>query len=400
LTSNIQMIVFFNQIIDGSGLLSGGERITLELLRRLKKSSRITVVLPQNCLAFIKDREKLDVVFSPLSFTLFPDDARCWKHIALIPLVWAVRACESIIRISLGALKDDVVFSSGDFFCNTIPAWFFKLKYPDSKAIFYIFHIIDCPGKRKGGHSFLANLFSFLAQKLSFLLIKSCRGEIFVLNDGVKQELLKKGFSGNTIHVNGAGINFKEIAETSCRGLNDFGLCFMARLSPTKGIFDLVEILRELNNPAPAKKSNLLIIGEGLAKDVEKMKELFLRYSLQTQVEFAGLKTGAAKYALMKSSRVFVFPSSEEGYAISILEALACGLAVVAWDLPVYRHVYGDRIVRVPMGRTDIFADRVRELLSNDKAREDLSRAGIAFARENDWDVIASQMATGIDSIK
>ena len=38
----------------------------------------------------------------------------------------------------------------------------------------------------------------------------------------------------------------------------------------------------------------------------------------------------------MKSSKLFIFPSYEEGWGISITEAMACGLAVVCYDLKAY----------------------------------------------------------------
>ncbi len=39
-------------------------------------------------------------------------------------------------------------------------------------------------------------------------------------------------------------------------------------------------------------------------------------------------------YALMKAAKVFVFPSAREGFGISVLEALACGLNVVTTSDP------------------------------------------------------------------
>jgi glycosyltransferase involved in cell wall biosynthesis len=39
-------------------------------------------------------------------------------------------------------------------------------------------------------------------------------------------------------------------------------------------------------------------------------------------------------YALMKAAKVFVFPSEREGFGISVLEALACGLNVVTTSAP------------------------------------------------------------------
>ena len=39
-------------------------------------------------------------------------------------------------------------------------------------------------------------------------------------------------------------------------------------------------------------------------------------------------------YALLKASRVAVFPSAREGFGIAVLEALACGVPVVTTSAP------------------------------------------------------------------
>ena len=46
--------------------------------------------------------------------------------------------------------------------------------------------------------------------------------------------------------------------------------------------------------------------------------------------------SGKDALSVVKSVLVFVFPSHEEGWGIAICEAMACGLAVVAYDLPAY----------------------------------------------------------------
>ncbi len=47
--------------------------------------------------------------------------------------------------------------------------------------------------------------------------------------------------------------------------------------------------------------------------------------------------------AIFSGARALVFPSDDEGFGLPTVEALACGLPVVASDLPVLREVLGDR---------------------------------------------------------
>jgi len=48
--------------------------------------------------------------------------------------------------------------------------------------------------------------------------------------------------------------------------------------------------------------------------------------------------------SLVAAAQVFVFPSTQEGFGLAAMEALAAGVPVVARDLPVLREVFGDSV--------------------------------------------------------
>jgi glycosyltransferase involved in cell wall biosynthesis len=60
------------------------------------------------------------------------------------------------------------------------------------------------------------------------------------------------------------------------------------------------------------------------------------------------------------------FPSMYEGFGIPPVEALACGVPVVATDLPVTREVLGDVARLVPLGDVDALAEALRLELAAD----------------------------------
>lgn len=68
-----------------------------------------------------------------------------------------------------------------------------------------------------------------------------------------------------------------------------------------------------------------------------------------------------------RESKVFIHPSHEEGFGVAPLEAQACGLPVVAWNLPVYQEVFPKGMIKVEMGDIKRFADKVLDLLNNKK---------------------------------
>jgi glycosyltransferase involved in cell wall biosynthesis len=108
-------------------------------------------------------------------------------------------------------------------------------------------------------------------------------------------------------------------------------IIFIGRLIREKNADLLVRATRILMEKYP--DSRVIIVGEG--PDREKLKRLIDENGLETCITLHNFFTDHNDLiALLKASRVFVLPSTREGFGISALEALACGLPVVTVDHP------------------------------------------------------------------
>ncbi len=393
------MLVFLNQIIGGADILSGGERIAVELLKRWREFVDITVITPEEGLDLIKKEEGLSINYIILPTLPIIKKLPYLKSAFFKPLIivnWfisTIRTCKKLPTINL---IDNKIFSAGDFFCNTIPAFLLKIKNKDLVWIVCVFHIIDSPFRRKSRHHFLNNLVSFLIQRTSLFFIKRAADKILVLNEEVKSNLTAMGFEKNKIFVSGAGIDFSCIDAVTSNG-SKIDACFMARLTPIKGIFDIPKMWQGVCNDKEDARL-LLIGGGGFKHDVIRLQSLIHEYHLDKHIDMVGTKTGAEKYRLMKTCKIFVFPSYEEGFAISILEAMACKLVVVAWDLPVYRSIYKDTIITVPIGNIEMLAKKVLGLLKNEDLRNEISEKAYNFSKQYDWDLVAQKAYAKINN--
>jgi glycosyltransferase involved in cell wall biosynthesis len=92
--------------------------------------------------------------------------------------------------------------------------------------------------------------------------------------------------------------------------------------------------------------------------------------------DLVGQYQGAA--ALLVTSRY-------EGFGLPVLEAMACGTPVIAFDNSSLPEVVGDAGVLVPDGDVRAMATAARELLDHPQRREELAQAGIERARTFDW---------------
>jgi glycosyltransferase involved in cell wall biosynthesis len=140
---------------------------------------------------------------------------------------------------------------------------------------------------------------------------------------------------------------------------------------PRKGLDRLIRayaVLCAESEPAPrlvlAGKGRLLPVNRELIEDLKLTQKIDIR----TDVPDAGLVD------LYQGASVFVQTSHEEGLGMSVLEAMACGLPVVATDTAGSRETVVDGVTgwRVPQGADDDVsaevAKRVRQLLVDGEA--------------------------------
>ena len=88
---------------------------------------------------------------------------------------------------------------------------------------------------------------------------------------------------------------------------------------------------------------------------------------------------------LMSQSRVVVLPSYREGLPKVLIEAAACGRAVVATDVPGCRDaiVPGVTGLLVPPKNVEALAKAIKLLVDDPKTCEELGQAGRIYAEEN-----------------
>jgi len=109
---------------------------------------------------------------------------------------------------------------------------------------------------------------------------------------------------------------------------DDLAVFFIGRISEEKNPDVFVEVARELVVKKNSKKLRFFVIGDGvlgrqIETAIEKLKS--------AQVTYLGYQTEIARY--LSAADIFVLPSSVEGFPLSLLEAMAMNVAVVASDV-------------------------------------------------------------------
>lgn len=305
-------------------------------------------------------------------------------------ILFFTRTIEFIYQQSV--IKTDIIYSTGDFFCNIIPSFIIKFIRPKTKFVVCIHHVNDNPFKRKA-NSFIPNIISFLIQRFSFFLIKIKSDIIFVVNDSVKQFLIKKKFH-QPIIITGNGLDIKLI-ESQIKSLNiktSNHISYFGRISPTKGSMDLPVILSKIISHYP--DIHLDMIGIALPEIKKPLIEKFNQLNCQKHYTIHGfIDNKLDVFKILLKSKVIIFPSYEEGWGISLFESIMTHRPVVAYNLPIYIELFGKKLITAPIGDIQSLSEKTINLIKHfsSKSTHKYIKDCLLIAEKYDWNNVFLQ---------
>ncbi|MEI6666905.1 MAG: glycosyltransferase family 1 protein [Acidobacteriota bacterium] len=131
-----------------------------------------------------------------------------------------------------------------------------------------------------------------------------------------------------------------------------------------------------------AADARLEIVGENRTHPLQDLETLCRELGVASRVSIRAYVSDAELASLYASARVFVFLSEYEGFGLTPLEALGCGIPVVVLDTPVARETCGEAAGYVAPGDLDAVASLVARLLTDAAAhRQALAPAASVLAR-------------------
>ena len=147
-------------------------------------------------------------------------------------------------------------------------------------------------------------------------------------------------------------------------------LTHVSNFRPLKRVDDVVRIFARVQRERPAV---LLLVGDGPERS--RVEALARQLGLAGSVVFFGKMLSFVE--LLQSTDVFLMPSESESFGLAALEALSCGVPVVASDVGGIPEVVPDGEVGflAPVGDVATMADRVLRILSDADLHVRLSSA-------------------------
>ncbi|MFH1307311.1 MAG: glycosyltransferase family 4 protein [archaeon] len=153
--------------------------------------------------------------------------------------------------------------------------------------------------------------------------------KIISVSNNTTQQLIKKlKINKKKIITITNGIDFSKIKKIK-PSKEKSDIIFAGRLLSHKNVNYLIKAVKIIKKKFPDIKC--IIIGDGPER--ENLENIVKALKIKENITFKGaVEKNEDVLALIKSSKVFVLPSTREGFGISVIEALACGIPVVTID--------------------------------------------------------------------
>lgn len=208
------------------------------------------------------------------------------------------------------------------------------------------------------------------------------------------------GVPGHKVRVIPAGVDlelFQPVDKVRARqalGLTeDKVVLSVGRVEPLKGLDILVSAMAGLRDSTDAR---LVMVGGMLEQDgeIKRLQSLARALRIADRVTFTGAVKQAELPRYLSAADVFVMPSYHESFGLAALEAMACGVPVVASRVGGLKTFIrnGETGYLIPWHCPEPFAQRLEVLLANPSLRQSMGRAARAKAQTMGWEKAADRM--------
>jgi glycosyltransferase involved in cell wall biosynthesis len=210
------------------------------------------------------------------------------------------------------------------------------------------------------------------------------------VSDSTRRDLVRRGIDPERAIVVHNGLDFERYdLEDPPPRFERPTLVHLGRLMRYKSADVAVQAMAYVHAGLP--EARLVVAGDG--PDLQRLQRLARRLGVEQAVEFAGYLPHEDKVRLLWQSHVLLNPSPKEGWGLTVLEANACGVPVVASRRPglVDSVRDGETGTLVPYGNARAFAVAALAFLRDPERRASYGDRARAWARRFTWDDAALQ---------
>jgi len=163
--------------------------------------------------------------------------------------------------------------------------------------------------------------------------------ELVVFSDFMQDEF-EKNYGFRPLHIITPGIDVKEFSFNNDK--KDIDIIAAGSLIPLKQYDIFVQVIGEIKKQFPLIK--VVLIGDGPEKN--KLQSLIKSSGLQSNITLIGELSHPEVLQWMQRTKIFLHPSSYEGFGIVCIEALYSGAEVISFVKPMHNKIENWHIVK------------------------------------------------------
>jgi glycosyltransferase involved in cell wall biosynthesis len=329
----------------------GAERLVLELASSINCTS-ITIISWLDNLEFLEEEYKNIKVIS-----LIEKGEYRW----LFSLISSSRKLKSFFK---SISPDNVlIFSHSVFWLAFLTQ--FKTKYV------YVIQGFSQLSASRGYKKYIFRL-------MDMLILRMLKCSIITPTQELAEES-KEYFCINRkkLEVIPNGVEVGNLKDLNLRNKEELIITMLGTISEHKGQHFSVDIIKKVSIEFPNIK--LKIIGEGSFKS--ELQNKIDKKGLQHNISLLGRRDDA--FNLLHDSDLFLHLSLSEGMPLAVIEAMMCGLPVVAFNVSGVRDVVSDNGYLCDYGDLESIGSRILELLKNKDLRNKMSRSSREIAMKS-----------------
>ncbi len=210
-----------------------------------------------------------------------------------------------------------------------------------------------------------------------------------VVSESTRQELLRLGIRSKISLVQNA-VDLSQYYSDYAGKSREPLIGYLGRVKKYKSIHHILHAMPEIINAVPGTR--LLVIGGG--DYITHLENLAGQLGVGDHVSFTGFVPHEKKVELLNSLWLCVNPSPKEGWGLTVIEANACGVPVVAANSPGLRDsvVHDHTGLLYPFGDIKKMAHSIIELLNDQKKQGILSKNSVNWVKSFSWDESAKKI--------
>lgn len=160
-------------------------------------------------------------------------------------------------------------------------------------------------------------------------------------------------------------------------------LLYLGTLEPRKNVTALVSACERVWRRR--RSSPDLVLAGGTGWKTAPLHRRIARSPFRDKIHLPGYASRDAARDLYQAAEAFVYPSFVEGFGLPVVEAMACGVPVVASTAEALREVGGDAVLYADPEKPDALAEEIERALEDDSTRARLRSAGPLRAARFSW---------------